>query len=579
MPRLKNKGGHPEFHAHPVFAQNALSPHFEYPIPTSAQLNDLQQSGTHQNKMLLSYYGDHAPCQQYCANGYGDIEEPSSDFVGTVSYAAQLMAPTISWHSAFPGTASEMLAIPESRFLCTEVSPGWSTNHLPPYPIQLRQDVLYNDPAFATHRHYPMALPVASSTQSQKESPRWPPQTAPASPRAALPRPTPRNPVTDEDFREHLAELGAPTEKFQAEKCKIGRPRECEIAAPKHQDYTAEDFERAQRYYRKYHNAWRNFHSAKLRLAEASAQDKGRLQKLTLKNAELLKHGKEDYLSFDRTRLPLKSGASSEQRQKRLHLLQKKLEDSRQKISKTEEFLSLGKITPEEAAASLQRQKHWKSKMGGEIADIDFEIQHESVLPNDGQLACGNAGTGNIQPADASLLSLEDSSDHFTNSISGSTNGYQVRETPHVSLLPQQLIIPSTATFAHVNQVAQGNPNNNITPAYIGLSSQDIANNVSANNDPDLIAGCNGIQQLPNTHVCPQNLTISPDAARLSRAGAQAAMGQSPSSLIPGECYNQFCPQCRLIRPTIPTNGSGLDPPGSSILKPAPDPTGLMTWA
>ncbi|KAI7783545.1 hypothetical protein LA080_011674 [Diaporthe eres] len=270
-----------------------------------------------------------------------------------------------------------------------------------------------------------MALPVASSTQSQKESPRWPPQTAPASPRAALPRPTPRNPVTDEDCREHLAELGAATERFEAEKCKIGRPRECEIAAPKHQDYTAEDFERAQRYYRKYHNAWRNFHSAKLRLAEASAQDKGRLQKLTLKNAELLKHGKEDYLSFDRTRLPLRSGASPEQRQKRLILLRKKLEDSRQKISKTEEFLSLGKITPEEAAASLQRQNHWKSKMGGEIADIDFEIQHESVLPNDGQLACGNAGIGNIPPADASLLSLEDSSDHFTNSISDSTNGYQ----------------------------------------------------------------------------------------------------------------------------------------------------------
>lgn len=168
MLKLKNKGGNPGFHAHQVFARNALTPHIEDPIPTSAQRNDLQQSGSHQNKMFLSCYGDHAPRQQYC-------------------------------------TEMIRFAMPESRFLCTEVSSGWPTNHLPPYPIQLRQDILYNAPVPATHRHYPIALPVASPTETQEAPPQRPPQTAPGSPRVALPRPTPRNPVTDQDFREHLA--------------------------------------------------------------------------------------------------------------------------------------------------------------------------------------------------------------------------------------------------------------------------------------------------------------------------------------------------------------------------------------
>ncbi|KAG6354564.1 hypothetical protein INS49_004582 [Diaporthe citri] len=335
-----------------------------------------------------------------------------------------------------------------------------------------------------------MASLVASPMQMQETPQQWPPQqTAHASPRAVLPRPEPRNPITDEDFREHLARLGTPTEKFQPQEHSVGRPRECELAAPKQQNHAPEDFERAQRYYRKYHNAWKNFHSAKSRLEEASAQEKGRLQKLTLKNAELLKNAREDYLSFKRTGLPLKSGASPEQRQKRLIFLRERLEISRQKISKTEEFLSQGKITPEEAAASLQRQNHWKSKIEGEIADIDFEIQHDGILPNDGTLASGHADTDNVPPADAGLLSQEDPSDYFTKSISGFTNEFQMGQTPNMSLPPQQLTIPSAATYANVNLVAQGNPDNHITPpACVGLSSQEIANNLLANIDPDLIA-------------------------------------------------------------------------------------------
>lgn len=352
-------------------------------------------------------------------NRYGDAGAPPSvDFVPGVSYAA----PAPSWHSVTSGT--EM-------------------------------------------------TPFAMQTAPQQ----WPPhQTAHASPLTALARPEPRNPVTDEDFRAHLAELGAPNEEFQPQEHDVGWPRECELAAPKKRDYTAEDFERAQGYYKKYHNAWKRFYSAKSRLGEASAHDKGRLQKLTLKNAKLLKDTKEDYLSFNRTGLPLKSSTSPKQRQKRLISLREKLEDSRQKITETEKFLSEGKITPEEAAASLQRQNHWKSKTEGEIADIELEIQHEDILIPWGQLTTRNTDADKIPPA------------------------------------------------------------------HTGLSLQEYAKKVLAIIDPALLAGGNGIQEVPNTEIRPEHLAISPDAAHLGQDGAPAAMDFGPSSLIPEECYQRGYP-------------------------------------
>lgn len=311
----------------------------------------------------------------------------------------------------------------------------------------------------------------------QKAPQQWPPhQTAHASPGAALARPEPRNSVTDEDFREHLAKLGAPNEEFQPQEHSVGRPRDCELVAPKKKDYAAEDFEGAQRYYKKYQNAWKRFQSAKSRLGEASAQDKGRLQKLTLKNAKLLKDTKEDYLSFNRTGLPLKSGTSPEERQKRLISLRETLEDSRQKITETEKSLAEGKVTPEEAAASLQRQNHWKSKTEGEIADIDFEIQNEHILTPWGQLTTGNTDADKIPPA------------------------------------------------------------------HTGLSLQEYAKIVLAIIDPALLAGGNGIQEVPNTEIRPEHLTISPDAAHLGQDGAPAAMDFGPSSLIPEECYQRGYP-------------------------------------
>lgn len=130
--------------------------------------------------------------------------------------------------------------------------------------------------------------------QVQSVTPHWPRhQASHGSLSATLPQPEPNKPVTDEEFRQHLADLGAPTGKFRPREHRVGRPRECELAAPKQKDYTAGDFGRAQRYYRKYHNAWRKFNSAKSRLEEAPSQEKGKLQKLTLKNAELLRSTKE----------------------------------------------------------------------------------------------------------------------------------------------------------------------------------------------------------------------------------------------------------------------------------------------
>lgn len=567
MPRIKNKGGHPGFPAHPLFVQRATTRHSEDFIPPTSQSNGPQQSGSNQTKDFQSYDVDDAPRQQHCANQYGDSGEPSSDLISSVSCVAQPMAPTPSWPSAIPGTEMTQSAMPDPQFLGGDTSTGWPINPLPSFPMQPRQDVHCNAPG--PFRHDPMASPVAPPMQMQETPQQWPPQqTAHAGPRAVLPRPTPGNPITDEDFREYLARLGAPREKFQPQEHSVGRPRECGLAAPKQQNYAPEDFERAQRYYRKYHNAWRNFHSAKSKLGEASAQDKGRLQKLTLKNAELLKDKKEDYLSFNRTGLPLKSSASPEQRQKRLTSLREKVECSRQKIKKTEKSLSEGKITPEEAAASLQRQKHWKAKMEGEIADIDYELQHEGTLPDDVQPAPENAYMGNMPPARAGFLSQE-SSDYSANSVSDDSSGFQMGEPPDMSLPPQQLIIPQATTSANVSQFANGNPDNDMTStSHVGPSSQEYANNFLANIDPVLLAGGNGIQEVPNAHIHLEHVAVSPDAAHFGHAGAPVAMDQNPPSLIPEEYHR---------RSTIPTNGSGLDPSGSSILVPGTGPTGMMT--
>lgn len=107
-------------------------------------------------------------------------------------------------------------------------------------------------------------------------------------------------------------------------------------------------------------------------------------------------------------------------------MLREKLEESHRNITKTQESLSRGEITARKATATLQRQNHWKSRKEGEIADIEFEIQHEGILPNHVQLTPGSAESGSIPPTNAGLLSQVDSSSSFTNNSSSAGTVYQM---------------------------------------------------------------------------------------------------------------------------------------------------------
>lgn len=334
-------------------------------------------------------------------------------------------------------------------------------------------------------------------------------QPAQDSLRAARPRPQHNKPVTDEDFRWHLADLGAPGEKVYLHEPGVGRPRECELAAPRQKDYAPEDFERAQRCYKKYHNAWRNLFSVKSKVEKASCQEKGRLQKLTLRNAELLKITKEDYMSFKQTGIPLRNSTNPEQKQKRLDTLRGKLDKWHKNISKTQESLSQGAITEEEATATLQRQNNWKSKTEGEIADIEYEIRHEDISSNEGQSAAGNANAGNVPPAHAGSFSQEGFRSDYPPSGSSGSSAYEMGETSYVSHVPEQHFITSEAFLFHSHQLAPWNTEiGNTLHAKPGPPSGG-ADSLSETTDHKVLAGNPWTGGVPDTPRCPRLPSIS----------------------------------------------------------------------
>lgn len=420
--------------------------------------------------------------------------------------------------------------MPASPYLYVGLSPGSFNDPFSPFDRQLRQDVHRN--VLAPHRPHPMALSMAWPVQRQMQDiTQQLPQQQPSqdSLRAALPRQEPQYPVTDEDFRRRLVDLGAPVGKFQPQERRVGagRPRECELAAPKRKNYAPDDFERAQRCYKRYHNAWRNFHLAKSKLEKAYFEDKGRKQKITLRNAALLKSTKEDYLRFNRTGIPLKNSTSPEQKQKRLNFLRRKLGKSHESISKTQESLSLGKITEEEAAVSLQRQNNWKSKAEGEIADIEYGIQHEDIL-NEDQSTAGNANAGSVPPAHAGSLSQEGFRSDYPRSSSSGSSAYEMGENSHVSPIPEQHFITSEATPFHSHQLAPRNTEIGNTPhAKSGPPSEGTDNSLATIN-PRLLIRDPWIGGVPDTSPCPGHLTIAQDATNPEQAGTSATLNQAP---------------------------------------------------
>lgn len=327
--------------------------------------------------------------------------------------------------------------------------------------------------------------------------------------RAARPRPQHKKPVTDEDFRWHLADLGAPGGKVWLHEPGVGRPRECELAAPRQKDYAPEDFERAQRCYRRYHNAWRNFFSVKSKLEKASCQEKGRLQKLTLRNAELLKTTKEDYISFKRTGIPLRNSTNPEQKQKRLATLRGMLDKWHENISKTQESLAQGAITEEEAAASLPRHNPWKSKTEGEIADIEYGIQHEDIFLNEGQSTAENANAGNVPPAYTGGLSQEGFRSDYPPTSSSGSSAYEMGETSYVSHVPEQHFITSGAFPFHSHQLAPWNTELGNTLHTKPRPPSGGADSLFETTGHRVLAGNPWIGEVPDTPRCPRLPSIS----------------------------------------------------------------------
>lgn len=350
--------------------------------------------------------------------------------------------------------------MPASPSPHVDPSQGSFNDPFPPFDRQLRQDVHHN--VLAPHRPHPMALSMASPVQSQMQdiTQQLPgQQLSQDSLRAALPRPKPQNPVTDEVLRRLLADLDAPVAIFHPSDRGVGRMRAAELEAPKEKDYTSEDFERAQKCYKRYYNAWRNFFSAKSKLEKASCQEKGRLQRHILKKAELLKGTTEDYLSFKRSGLPLKNGIALEQKQKRLKELRANLEMWNENISKLHRALSRGAITQETAELpyNLPHLRWVKSKTEGEIADIEYGIQHGFLSLNEGQSTAGNANAGNVPPAHAGSLRQEAFRSDYLPSTSSGSSAYEKGETSYVSRVPEQHFITSGALPFHSHQLAPSN--------------------------------------------------------------------------------------------------------------------------
>lgn len=254
-------------------------------------------------------------------------------------------------------------------------------------------------------------------------------QPADARPRCRHPGRRRLSSVTEEGLRDRLEELGTPTEKFQPQEGSTGAPRHYGMVAPKPKDFTStEEFQRAQRRHKRYHNAWRNFFQAKARLEKGPDHYRPWLRKIVLRAAKVLKSAKEDYLRQNGAGVPVERGVSDDQRRERIDLLREQLAYTRIRIGHTHRLLSEGAVSEQWAADSLKYLNNWKSKRELEIEDIEHELQLEGIIPKDNQLRLGRADTNSPLP-DGREIASDSCTNIDTRDV---TSAYRLDEVPNV---------------------------------------------------------------------------------------------------------------------------------------------------